>query len=217
MSERRDPRAKQRQRSTGQVTRTALFPQVEQGGPHGRARVSRRRHPSPGAMALKSTGCLCEERGWSGPAPAVPLRGAAATGPDPKPTSRIERRRAINRRRVKIVTVACAGFCALVLATSFPLSALLRQHQQISSATGELHSLTAANSSLQQEAGDLSEPANVAALARRDYDMVRPGQRAYTVLPLPGSSQSSGASSGHSSLDQGAVAPGSAAVPGSLG
>ena len=127
----------------------------------------------------------------------------------PKTATRIERRRAMSRRRARLVGIVCLGFCALVLATSFPLSALFRQHQQISGATQELRTLTSGNLSLQKQATDLSRPANVAALARRDYDLVRPGQKAYTVLPLPGSTQSA-SSSGQSSLNQGPVAPGSA-------
>jgi cell division protein FtsB len=118
--------------------------------------------------------------------------------------TRIERRRAIRRRRARLVTVVCAGFCMLVLATSFPVAALLRQHASISAATSELERLTAGNQSLRAQASDLSQPANVAAIAQRDYDMVRPGQTAYRVLP-----SSSAGSSGHSALDQGPVVPGS--------
>ncbi len=116
-----------------------------------------------------------------------------------------------------MVTVACLGFCALVLATSFPVSALMRQHRQASAATAELRALTTGNDSLQQQASELSQPANIATLARQDYDLVRPGQKAYTVLPLPGSMHSSAASSGHSSLDQAPVAPGSAESEALLG
>ncbi len=110
-----------------------------------------------------------------------------AADPAPRAASRIERRRAVSRRRAKLVAVGCLALCALVLATSFPVSALMRQHRQISAATSELQALTSENESLQTQAGALSQPANVAALARRDYDLVRPGQTAYTVLPLPGS------------------------------
>jgi cell division protein FtsB len=209
MSDRRDPRARQSQRPTRHVYAHRPVPAL---------RAERPARPLADEPAPASS-----VRRHRSQVHATPLRrakpersgalrlgiGRAATQKAPKPTSRIERRRAISRRRARTVTVACVAFCALVLATSFPVSALLRQHQQISSATGELHALTAANSSLEQEASELSQPANVAALARRDYDLVRPGQKAYTVLPLPGSSQSSAASSGHSSLDQGPVAPGS--------
>jgi cell division protein FtsB len=129
----------------------------------------------------------------------------------------MERRRAVSRRRAKLVGVACLALCVLVLATSFPVSALMRQHRQISAATSELQVLTSENESLQMQASTLSEPANIAALARRDYDLVRPGQTAYTVLPLPGSLESPQTSSGHSSLDQGPVAPGSAQSEALLG
>ncbi len=123
----------------------------------------------------------------------------------------------MSRRRAKLVAVGCLALCALVLATSFPVSALMRQHRQISAATSELQALTSENESLQTQAGALSQPANVAALARRDYDLVRPGQTAYTVLPLPGSLEPPQTSSGHSSLDQGPVAPGSAQSEALLG
>ncbi|MGO9341515.1 MAG: FtsB family cell division protein [Acidimicrobiales bacterium] len=143
---------------------------------------------------------------------------ASETGrPAPSPASRIERRRAVSRRRAKLVGVACLGLCALVLATSFPVSALMRQHRQISTATAELQALTSENESLQLQASALSQPANIAALARRDYNLVRPGQTAYSILPPAGSLKSSPASSGHSSLDQGPVAPGSAQSEALLG
>ncbi len=78
---------------------------------------------------------------------------ASETGrPAPSPASRIERRRAVSRRRAKLVGVACLGLCALVLATSFPVSALMRQHRQISTATAELQALTSENESLQLQA-----------------------------------------------------------------
>ena len=143
-------------------------------------------------------------------------RGAAA-GAVAAPASRMERRRAVRRRRARLVTVICLGFCGLVLATSFPVSALMRQHKQMAAATSELRSLSAGNESLQKQASVLSDSANIATLARRDYDLVRPGQTAYTVLPHSGSPQSSATSSGHSTLDQGPVAPGSSESEALLG
>jgi cell division protein FtsB len=123
--------------------------------------------------------------------------------------TRMERRRAIRRRRARIVWVVCGAFCLLVLATSFPAEALIRQHDAISSSSSELDRLTAGNKSLQRQAQDLSNPANIDALARSDYDMVSRGEKAYQVLPTAGSSDPTNLSSGHSVLDQGPVAPGS--------
>jgi cell division protein FtsB len=122
----------------------------------------------------------------------------------------MERRHAIRRRRSRIVWVACGAFCLLVLATSFPVEALIRQHDAISSASSELDRLTAGNKSLQRQAQELSNPANIDALARSDFDMVSRGEKAYQVLPAAGSSDPTSLSSGHSVLDQGPVAPGSA-------
>jgi cell division protein FtsB len=144
-------------------------------------------------------------------------RRDAADGTFAAPASRMERRRAVSRRRARLVTVVCLGFCGLVLATSFPVSALMRQHRQMSAATSELHALSAGNQSLQKQVNALSDPANIATLARRDYDLVRPGQTAYTVLPHSGSPQTSATSSGHSTLDQGPVAPGSSESEALLG
>jgi cell division protein FtsB len=135
----------------------------------------------------------------------------------PAAATRMERRRAIRRRRARIVWVACGAFCLLVLATSFPAQALIRQHEAISSASSELDRLTAGNKALQRQADELSNPANIAALARSDYDMVSPGEKAYEVLPAAGSQASKNLSSGHSLLDQGPVAPGSAQSQALLG
>ena len=133
------------------------------------------------------------------------------TPKDPKATvqTRMERRRAIRRRRSRIVWVVCGAFCLLVLATSFPVEALIRQHDAITSASSELDRLTAGNKSLQRQAQELSNPANIDALARSDFDMVSRGEKAYQVLPASGSSDPTSLSSGHSVLDQGPVAPGS--------
>jgi cell division protein FtsB len=124
--------------------------------------------------------------------------------------TRMERRHAIRRRRSRIVWVVCGAFCLLVLATSFPAEALIRQHDAISSASSELDRLTAGNKSLQRQAQELSNPANIDALARSDFDMVSRGEKAYQVLPVAGSPDPTSLSSGHSVLDQGPVAPGSA-------
>jgi len=122
--------------------------------------------------------------------------------------SRVERRAIVKRRQVRLVTASCLGLCALVLVTSFPIRALVRQHDEIKSQTAELDRLNAGNKSLQREADELLQPDNIAALARRDYDMVLPGQKAYTVVPSA-TSPSSNASDGQSTIDQQPVDPGS--------
>jgi cell division protein FtsB len=121
--------------------------------------------------------------------------------------SRIERRRAATRRRVRVLTVACAGFCLLVLVTSFPAAALLRQHHALSTASSELNSLNASNRTLSREADELAQPQNVATVAQKDYGMIRPGQTAYKVIAT-GSQHKAAPSTGSGTLDQPPVVPG---------
>jgi cell division protein FtsB len=126
-----------------------------------------------------------------------------------RPLTRIERRKAIQRRRARNVTLVCIAFAVIVLATSFPASALFRQRQAISQASNDLSTLNAQIHSLKTQADALSQPQNVAAIARRDYGMVRPGQTAYRVIPTSTSASQSGSVVGQGTLDQGPVVPGS--------
>ena len=59
------------------------------------------------------------------------------------PMTRMERRKAIERRRIRILTLACLAFAVVVLATSFPAAALFRQRQSISQASSDLSTLNA--------------------------------------------------------------------------
>jgi cell division protein FtsB len=120
----------------------------------------------------------------------------------------MQRRKAIRRRQARVVMIVCAAFCVLVLATSFPADALLHQRNAISGDNAELAKLNAGNKALQRQAADLAESGTIANLAHRDYDMVKSGSKAYTVLPASGS-DTTGAADGRSSLNQGAIAPGS--------
>ncbi|MFZ0666862.1 MAG: septum formation initiator family protein [Acidimicrobiales bacterium] len=124
------------------------------------------------------------------------------------PPTRMQRRKAIRRRQARVVMITCAAFCVIVLATSFPAAALLHQRNAISGDKAELAKLQAGNVALERQAVELSQPGTVSNLAHRDYDMVKSGSKAYTVLPAAGS-DTTGSSDGRSSLNQGPIAPGS--------
>jgi hypothetical protein len=102
------------------------------------------------------------------------------------------------------------AFAAVVLATSMPVSALLAQHSQLASTSAALARTRAANRVLEQEARALGDPSAVAALARSEYGLVPPGQKAYVILPPPGASPSAVSGSGHVPLGTTPVVPGSA-------
>jgi len=116
---------------------------------------------------------------------------AQAAGPDPgSRRSRPEERRkptsaATRRNRIP---VAVAGlFAVLVLVAGFPLSSLWTQHHQLSSEAAQLSRLTQENHRLSQQQQALNSKTEINRLARQDYQMVRPGQTLYDVLPGNGS------------------------------
>lgn len=102
------------------------------------------------------------------------------------------------------------AFAAVVLATSMPVSALLTQHSQLASASADLSRARAADRALQQDLSALRNPGTVAGLARNDYGLVAPGQKAYVILPPAGASPSVVTGSGHIPLGTVPVVPGSA-------
>lgn len=116
----------------------------------------------------------------------------------------------LQRRRSRALVIAASVFAALVLVTSFPISALLDQGGQLSAAQAQANQLTADNRLLSAEASRLNNPAVVAAIARADFGFVEPGEKAYDILPTPGAPLTGAATTGHVPLSGPPVAPGSA-------
>jgi cell division protein FtsB len=104
----------------------------------------------------------------------------ASEAPTKKPpTSAVTRRRRI--------PVAVAGlFAVVLLATSFPFTALLSQHQQLAGASAELRQVDASNRALTERQHQLTSKAAIDRLAREEYQLVSPGQTLYDVLPANG-------------------------------
>ena len=100
-------------------------------------------------------------------------------------------------------------FAVVVLATGMPVSALLAQRHQLSSASTELTRLHQENGSLHNQARQLSDPATVGALARTDYGLVPSGDKSYDILPTSGSSGATAPGTGHVPLNGPPVVPGS--------
>jgi cell division protein FtsB len=110
----------------------------------------------------------------------------------------------LNRRQLLLAVTLV--FALVVIGTSVPISGLLSQHRQLTSANAELHRLKQENAALGQEQAELNSKAEIHQLARQDYQLVDPGQIAYTVLP-PGGQAGSSSSSGSVSDDPGNQAP----------
>lgn len=74
----------------------------------------------------------------------------------------------------------------------FPLSELTHQRQALSSATSQLDHVRQEDQALAKEQARLKNPAEIARIAREQYQLVNQGSTPYQVLPKSGS-QSSGA------------------------
>jgi len=105
--------------------------------------------------------------------------------------------------------VGALVFAAVVLLTALPWSTLVNQHTQLTSASAQVGVLEAENHALALQARELSDKAIEAGLARQDYGLVKPGQKAYEILPAPGKKASTVITAGHVPLDEGPVVPGS--------
>ena len=101
-------------------------------------------------------------------------------------------------------------FAGGVLLTGLPVSALLDQHHQLATTSAALQGLQSADKELSAQSRHLTSPATVQQMARSDYGMVPPGEKAYVILPPPGSSAAAVAGSGHVPLEGPPVVPGSA-------
>jgi len=133
------------------------------------------------ATATQSRRTLLSRKVRAGQAPAdkkkaESKRAARKQAKKKTPTTSVERRRRI--------PLALAGVFALaVLATNFPLSSILGQHAQLSSASAQLQRVRQQNRALTAQEDALKSNVAINELARGDLQMVTPGQTLYDVLP----------------------------------
>ena len=84
-----------------------------------------------------------------------------------------------------IVSVVIVG---LLFLTVFPARSYLTQRRQLATASTRLHRLTERNAQLSTEVQKLNTDAEIERLAREDYNLVKPGEEAYAILPAPAGS-----------------------------
>jgi hypothetical protein len=76
---------------------------------------------------------------------------------------------------------------AVVLFAWFPARSLLAQRSNLAGTQSQLSSLHAQDAALALEKKNLSDAGEIGRIAREQYQLVTPGQRAYEVLPPTGS------------------------------
>lgn len=91
-------------------------------------------------------------------------------------------------RRVGRVLGVLGGGLALVVVLAvgvFPTQTFLDQRRDMAEAAERLEVLREQNERLEARLEALSTPEEVERLAREQYNLVRPGEEAYSVLPAP--------------------------------
>ena len=96
---------------------------------------------------------------------------------------------------------------AVLVLGAFPVRAWLDQGRQRQQLAARVAALTATNGDLARQAEELKDPHRVEALARERYQLVRPGEEAYAILP---SGESSGESTAAPPTPAAALRPASA-------
>ena len=89
------------------------------------------------------------------------------------------------RRRVLWLLLASVTVIGVLFIGVYPTRTYFSQRSALQKAQHQLAVLDAENAKLDQESGDLNTDARIEQLARERYNLVRPGEEAYAILPAP--------------------------------
>ncbi|MCL4445296.1 MAG: hypothetical protein M1134_00240 [Actinobacteria bacterium] len=103
--------------------------------------------------------------------------------------SRAERRMALHVRRARAGLVASVLVSVLIVVAWFPAGAIVDQRKALAAASSKLATVSKQDRSMVIESRRLSNPAEVARIARDQYQLVYSGQRLYEVLPPNGTAR----------------------------
>ncbi|MHB8466044.1 MAG: FtsB family cell division protein [Acidimicrobiales bacterium] len=111
---------------------------------------------------------------------------------DPSPKPHPTRQHAPKTRRPLSRTARTAAWVATAIALVtvlfvfvFPTRTYFGQRRQLSLAAERVRVLDDQNKQLAAEAAKLQTPEEIQRLARAQYHMVKPGEKAYVILPAP--------------------------------
>jgi cell division protein FtsB len=88
--------------------------------------------------------------------------------------------------RARLIFLGAVVVSAFVLFAWFPAGSLLKQRSSLATSEGQLATLHKQDAALAQEKKNLSDAGEIGRIAREQYQLVSPGQRAYEVLPPSG-------------------------------
>jgi len=88
-------------------------------------------------------------------------------------------------RRLLWPVLGLAALVVFLVAGVFPTRTYLHQREEIATAERKLAVLTTENEKLGDRVEQLHTDAEIERLAREQYNLVRPGEEAYAILPGP--------------------------------
>ena len=97
----------------------------------------------------------------------------------------VRRKRDVRRRRLVWPLLALLTVFGLLYIGVFPVRTYLAQRASLGRAQQQLTVLQQQNAALAQRVNDLNSDTEVEKLAREYYNLVRPGEESYNVLPSP--------------------------------
>jgi cell division protein FtsB len=92
-------------------------------------------------------------------------------------------------RRLVGPIVGAVALVVFLLAAVFPTRTFLDQRDQIAAEQAKVHILGSENAKLAARVQELHTDAEVERLAREQYNLVKPGEEAYAILPGPSDPQ----------------------------
>jgi cell division protein FtsB len=92
-------------------------------------------------------------------------------------------------RRLFVGVVLTGVLLAVLLTFVFPTRTFVAQRTAISGAERQLEVLQQQNGELEARAARLRDDAEIERIAREQYNLVRPGEEAYAILPAPGGAE----------------------------
>ena len=83
---------------------------------------------------------------------------------------------------VLVVSVLLVGFLFVAV---LPTRTYIAQHRQLEATKSEVAELARSNSEMTRRVEELHTDAEIERIAREQYNLVRPGEAAYALLPAP--------------------------------
>ena len=89
------------------------------------------------------------------------------------------------RRRLLWVLLASVTIIGVLFIGVYPTRTYFSQRSALQKAQHQLSVLQTENAKLDQQAADLNTDSRIETLARENYNLVRPGEEAFAILPAP--------------------------------